>query len=310
MVDGQRTPFAGLGVDGKLLNDYVWVKENLGRGMLKPMLSGVGGYLSSVAFKTVPHYLSNSTWVECEVINGQAGEAWRVGPDGAPVGEPIAPGGTLFQGELMMAAAATMPFYGYGLRMFPFAGKRQGMMQLRLGQLQPTHILANLPRLWTGRWFPEGLKDYYAREVHIRFSRPMPFQMGGGRGGLPSGSDAERGARVRGAAGLPRHRRAVTPGPRAGLAASAPCGPSAVPGALCRRRLRPPVQPRPPVAGPRPAPLWGLAAGGARGVSPLLSLLREERVLAMALAGGPTVGDIHPSLIFTYKMDFPFSHGM
>lgn len=61
---------------------------------------------------------------------------------------------------------------------------------------------------------------------------------------------------------------------------------------------------------PAPSTSLGLAAGGARGVSPLLSLLREERVLAMALAGGPTVGDIHPSLIFTYKMDFPFSHGM
>ena len=25
MVDGQRAPFAGLGVDGKVLNDYIWV---------------------------------------------------------------------------------------------------------------------------------------------------------------------------------------------------------------------------------------------------------------------------------------------
>ena len=181
MVDGRRSPFAGLGVDARLLNDYVWVKENLGRGVLKSVLSGPGGYFSSVAFKTVPHYLTHPTWVECEVINGQDGEAYRVGPEGAPVGRPIAPGETLFKGELIMAAAATMPYYGYGLRMFPFAGERRGMMQLRLSlsHLRPTTILANLPKLWAGRWFPEGIHDFYARELHLRFAQPMPFQVGG-----------------------------------------------------------------------------------------------------------------------------------
>jgi len=43
---------------------------------------------------------------------------------------------------------------------------------------------------------------------------------------------------------------------------------------------------------------WGLAAEGEQGVSHLLSLLREELELAMALAGRPTLADIDPSLIF------------
>jgi diacylglycerol kinase family enzyme len=30
-VDGQRAPFAGMGVDGKLLNDYIWVKHTWAR---------------------------------------------------------------------------------------------------------------------------------------------------------------------------------------------------------------------------------------------------------------------------------------
>jgi diacylglycerol kinase family enzyme len=183
LVDGQRTPFAGLGVDGKLLNDYIWVKENLGKGFFKKMMTGSGGYFSAVAFKTVPHYLTNSTWAECEVINGTASEAYRLGPDGSPVGEPVAPGAVMFRGKLMMAGAATMPFYGYGLRMFPFANHRRGMMHVRLGQVSPTHVLANLPKLWEGRWFPEGLQDFHAKDVTIRFARPMPFQVGGDAAG-------------------------------------------------------------------------------------------------------------------------------
>ena len=182
-VDGQRTPFAGLGVDGKILNDFLWVKERFGRGVLKGALSGPGGYFAAVAFRSVPHYLTHSTRVECEVLNGQAGPAWRVGPEGKPVGAPIAPGECLFRGELIMAAAATMPYYGYGIRMFPFAGEQPGMMHLRLGALRPAHVLAHLPRLWAGRWFPEGMHDFYAREVHLRFGRPMPFQIGGDAAG-------------------------------------------------------------------------------------------------------------------------------
>ncbi|WP_163999299.1 diacylglycerol/lipid kinase family protein [Pyxidicoccus caerfyrddinensis] len=183
MVDGQRAPFAGLGVDGKVLNDYIWVKENLGKGLLKGMLTGSGGYFSAVACKTVPHYLTHSTWVECEVVNGPSSEAYRLGADGRAMGDALAPGATLFRGKLMMAAAGTMPFYGYGFRMFPFAGERRGFMQLRLGQVKPGAVLANLPKLWNGRWFPEGLHDFHAREVTIRFARPMPFQVGGDAAG-------------------------------------------------------------------------------------------------------------------------------
>ncbi|MBJ6763855.1 hypothetical protein JGU66_24050 [Myxococcaceae bacterium JPH2] len=182
LVDGQRAPFAGLGVDGKILNDYIWVKESLGKGMLKSVLTGGGGYFSAVAFKTVPYYLTGSVQVECEVING-ASEAYRIGPDGRDVGEPLAPGAVLFRGEVMMAAAGTMPYYGYGFRMFPHASARRGFMQLRLGQVTPTQVLTNLHKLWNGRWNHEGIHDFHTQGATIRFNRPMPFQVGGDAAG-------------------------------------------------------------------------------------------------------------------------------
>jgi 4-hydroxymandelate oxidase len=43
--------------------------------------------------------------------------------------------------------------------------------------------------------------------------------------------------------------------------------------------------------------LWGLAADGERGVRRVLSLLRDEIDLAMALCGCPTVAAIDSSLI-------------
>lgn len=177
LVDGKRAPFAGLGMDGKLLNDYNWVKRNFAQGPLAKVMTGAGGYFTSVAFKTVPYYLVNSNAVECEVVNGPS-LAYRMGPDGTPT-ETFEPGATLYKGPVMMAAAGTVPFYGFELKMFPFAGKRRGMMNLRLGTLPATSILANLPKLWQGQWFPEGLRDFLVKDATIKFDRDMPFQIAG-----------------------------------------------------------------------------------------------------------------------------------
>ncbi len=178
-IEGRRAPFAGLGVDGKLLNDFVWIRNRLAKGMFKGLLSGTGGYFSAVALKTLPHYLTHSTEVECEVLNGLASPAYRLAPDGSMLGEPIAPGAPIYRGRLMMAAAGTMPFYGFGLKMFPFAGQRKGMMHLRIGTASAPAILINLPALWKGRWFPRGIQDFHAKEVLIRFEKPMPLQVSG-----------------------------------------------------------------------------------------------------------------------------------
>ncbi len=182
-IEGHRAPFAGLGLDGKLLNDYVWVKNNLGQGALKKAMTGPGGYLTSVALRTVPHYLFNPTAVECEVMNVDDAPAWRLSSTGACVGPPIGRGETLFRGKLILAAAGTVPFYGYELRTFPFAGQRRGMMHLRLGNVSAVHALANLPGLWRGTWFPSGVHDFSARTVTIRSARPLPLQIAGDAAG-------------------------------------------------------------------------------------------------------------------------------
>jgi len=179
MVEGKRAQFAGLGLDARLLSDYLAVKTRFGDGALKPFLSGPGGYFSSVVLKTIPFGLTQSFWFECEVINGQKGPAYRLGANGQPVGEPIAPGEQIHTGRLMLAATSTIPFYGYDFKMFPFAGQRRGSFQLRLAAVSTPTILANLPRAWKGKWAHKDVKDFHAEEVTLKFARPMPLQIGG-----------------------------------------------------------------------------------------------------------------------------------
>jgi diacylglycerol kinase family enzyme len=87
----------------------------------------------------------------------------------------------------MMAAASTVPYYGLGMRAFPFAGEVPGTLHLRVVSRIPVAILLlNLPRIWSGAFRHPGLHDFHADRVTIRFDRPTPLQIGGDAEGARS----------------------------------------------------------------------------------------------------------------------------
>jgi diacylglycerol kinase family enzyme len=79
-----------------------------------------------------------------------------------------------------MAAASTVPYYGLGMRAFPFAGQEPGTLHLRVASPIPVPVvLLNLPRIWSGAFRHRGLHDFLAERVTVRFDRPTPIQIGG-----------------------------------------------------------------------------------------------------------------------------------
>jgi len=73
-----------------------------------------------------------------------------------------------------------VPYYGLGLRAFPFAGTAEGVMQLRVAtHIDVSTLVLNLRRIWRGGFSHEGLLDFHADRVALRFERPMPLQIGG-----------------------------------------------------------------------------------------------------------------------------------
>lgn len=177
--EGRRTPFAGVGVDAAVLNDYYWLKERLQGTALRRLSVGVPGYALSAALRTAPRYLADRRAAYCEVTN-LGGPAYRLDAQGRQVGAPVGHGEPLYAGPCMMAAASTVPFYGFGMRAFPFAESRPGMLQLRVAtHLSVPSVLWNLPRIWSGEWSSPGLLDFHAERVKVQFDRPMPVQVGG-----------------------------------------------------------------------------------------------------------------------------------
>ena len=176
--EGKRAPFAGLGIDAAVLNDYVGLKTRLKGGPLEFASVGGLGYFWSVVGKTIPTAVSQRQVPSVEIVNLGAA-AQQIGPDGKPVGRAIEHGEILYKGPCRLAAAGTVPCYGYGFRIFPHALLAPGRFQLRLTSMSVARILGNLRTIWKGGTPRTGLVDFHCDKVLIRFDRDMPLQVGG-----------------------------------------------------------------------------------------------------------------------------------
>jgi diacylglycerol kinase family enzyme len=177
--EGRRTPFAGVGIDAAVLNDYNWVRTRLARTPLARLGLGVAGYGLAIALRSAPRAVLERRPSYCEIVN-VGRPAWRLDASGERIGRAIGHGELLYAGPCMLAAASTVPYYGLGLKVFPFAAQANGLMQLRVAtSISLSTLVLNLPRIWSGGFAHEGLLDFHADRVAVRFERPMPLQIGG-----------------------------------------------------------------------------------------------------------------------------------
>ncbi|HEY4223336.1 MAG TPA: diacylglycerol kinase family protein [Myxococcota bacterium] len=177
--DGTLTPFAGMGYDGAVLNDYVWLKKKVKDSPLgRRVVETLWGYLGAMLLKTVPSEL-RAELPRVKVTSKSDAILMVATPEGDV--EKIIPAGTvLFHGQAPIMSVGAIPFFGYGFTMFPFAQKKPGYVQLRIGTIPIPLILANLwPRVWKGTFRYDGLKDFLVKDVVIESDRELPYQLGG-----------------------------------------------------------------------------------------------------------------------------------
>jgi diacylglycerol kinase family enzyme len=177
-VEGMLSPFCGFGIDAVVQRDYGRVKAALGKTPLKRFSSGLLAYTISAGTRTIPSYLVRRT-PHCRIIN-EGCDALRVGNKGATVGAPIPKGSVLYEGPAKLASIATIPYYGFGFRVFPYAEDRPDRMNVRLSNITPVAFLQNLGPIWRGEY--ENMStifDFFADDVTIEMDPPTPFQVGG-----------------------------------------------------------------------------------------------------------------------------------
>ena len=177
-VEKHLCHFAGVGWDATIINDYQRnLEKRRGAHWLSAWLhKGVRGYLYSVARITVPE-----EWSRLRRLGQARVTLENLGPrifEGPALRE--LPGAThLYQGPVSVGAAATVPEWGYGFRAFPNAGKKPGFINVRIYDRPVLDAVLGAAKLWRGDPAAPGMHDWFATAVRMRFSRPMPFQIGG-----------------------------------------------------------------------------------------------------------------------------------
>lgn len=176
-VEDTLTPFAGFGIDAIALADYNRTKAQMGRrAATRPLAAGGLAYLVSVVGRTMPAYLLRPH-PRVKVIN-EGAPAVRLGRDGEPV-EEIAAGEPIYEGPTRMVAMSTIPYWGFGARIFPFADDRDDRFSLRMVDISSFQVAYHIRDIWKGAYRSDTLHDFLCEAISIHFEEPHPMQIGG-----------------------------------------------------------------------------------------------------------------------------------
>jgi hypothetical protein len=197
--------FAGSGFDSLMLHDFQQIKAWSSTSktlptFLKDALSSVAGYCVALVTLTLPQTLRYGThkihvrvttedeealWVdhrrgdfsELAVKKPTTSSSDRVTNGETINGNSQKKQHLLYSGTTGILAASTTPYYGGGLRLFPYARLIPNKLQLRLGRISPLTGFFNIPKIFEGSYREKsdqfGCLDFIGDEFDVEVSSPV-----------------------------------------------------------------------------------------------------------------------------------------
>ena len=172
-VLGIRAPFVGMGVDAQLLEDHEAVGRVVDRLPGARFVGGAARYALSVALRSVPRFALGTR--PNAVVTNLGREALELASDGA--GQPRT--GELWRGPCTLVAGSTIPYFGFGLKMFAFAETRSDAFHLRCGEPGLFEIMRKTPAAFRGEYFSDRVHDFLCDRVAIDLDREAAIEAGG-----------------------------------------------------------------------------------------------------------------------------------
>lgn len=179
-VEGILAPFCGFGTDANVLADYHAVRDGFFKKLPIPhkWVAGAVSYAVAATTRTIPKYLVKP--IPFVRVTNIGGDAFKIGPNGRPLDRPIANGERIFEGQARMVSCGTIPYYGFGFRVFPYADERPDKMALRITTIGSIEFVTKFKPIWRGEYMnPETLFDYLVDKVRIEIDPLTAFQIGG-----------------------------------------------------------------------------------------------------------------------------------
>ena len=173
--DGTLTFFGGAGWDAQVLDDY---RLQVEASPSSRVAKSVWGYVTAMLVRTVPKSIIYGR--PHVIIENLGDEVLTIDASGKlHVLEGVTRGSILYEGMASVAGAATCPEFGYGFKAYPHAERLLGYMNVRIYDQKTHFAVYDIPKLWKGQHPLRGMHDWFAKEVRMTFSRPVPLQIGG-----------------------------------------------------------------------------------------------------------------------------------
>ncbi|MGE0397875.1 MAG: diacylglycerol kinase family protein [Kofleriaceae bacterium] len=176
-VLGVRAPFVGMGVDAQLLEDQQAMNRVVDRvPVARSVIGGGARYALSVALRSVPRFATSKR--PNVVVTNRGAPAIAMTKEGAS-GATVAKDQMLWEGACTLVAGATIPYFGFGLKMFAFASTRTDKFHLRCGDAGLFEILRNTPAAFRGEYFSKHVTDFLCDRVTIELDEESAIEAGG-----------------------------------------------------------------------------------------------------------------------------------
>ncbi len=177
-VESILTPFAGCGLEATALQHFHEARDVI-RKIPVVRKFGQGGlsYLLGVGGKTVPKSLFDGQF-RVKVLNLGEG-ALRLGDNGLADAVEVPVGQVLYAGTARGVWASTVPYWGFGARIFPFADERPDRFNLRVVDVNAADVVLNIRSIWKGTYRSSRVSDFLVDKVRLVFESPVPMEIGG-----------------------------------------------------------------------------------------------------------------------------------
>lgn len=174
----------GCGFDSFILDDYRRLRRLVSRvPILNAVLSSVFGYFFATSISTLPQYALGNRRANVRVTAPSSGSVAYVDPRRGDAALPIVSSSSprcctssnssallLYEGSATIVAAGATPYYGGGMRLFPFARstERASAVNLRVARMSPWRFVPNAFGIFAGTYrSPADAIDFIGSEFSI-----------------------------------------------------------------------------------------------------------------------------------------------
>lgn len=177
--DGKLAPFAGIGIDGEVLNDYMDLKTESAGKIHERLMRTVFGYFWAGLTRTAPRQIRRTP--PMVRVTSKTPAVKMIQLDGKDVEVQLPAGSVLYEGPATLVSVGSIPYFGYSFQMFPFLKNRvDPKLQLRVCTAGVWPIVSNIyPSLWKGTYRGNFVFDFLVDQVTIESERSLPCQIAG-----------------------------------------------------------------------------------------------------------------------------------